>query len=73
MFSPHDTSTIHRNAHERIDRLHREAWVETSLSSLHTSYRVRIASVVRRIATWIEPRRPTVRVSALHRPQFESD
>lgn len=73
MFSPHDTSSIHRNAHERIDRLHREARVASSLPSLHTSYRMRIASVVRRIASWIEPRRPAVRVTALHRPQFESD
>jgi hypothetical protein len=40
---------------------------------LHTSYRTRIASVVRRIATWIEPQRPVVRVSALQRPQYGSD
>jgi hypothetical protein len=73
MFSPHDTSSIHRNAHERIDRLHHEARVASSLPSLHTSYRTRIASVVRRIATWIEPQRPVVRVSVLQRPQFESD
>jgi len=73
MFPLHDTSSIQRNAHERIDRLHREAWVETDLSSLRTSYRLRLASIVRRIATWIEPRRPAVRVSTLHRPQFESD
>ena len=73
MFSPHDTSAIHRNAHERIDRLHHEARVETSLSSLQTSYRIRIASVVRRIATWIEPQRADVRVSALHRPRYGSD
>ena len=69
MFSPHDTSAIHRNAHERIDRLHHEARVASSLPSLHTSYRIRIASVVRRIATWIEPQRGAVRVSALQRPQ----
>ncbi len=73
MFSPHDTSAIHRNAHERIDRLHREARVASSLPSLHTSYRMRIAGVVRRIATWIEPRRPAVRVAALQRPQYGSD
>jgi len=73
MFSPHDTSSIHRNAHERIDRLHREASVATSLSSLRASYRTRIAGVVRRIATWIEPRRPGVRVHAVRRPQYGSD
>jgi hypothetical protein len=73
MFSLHDTSAIHRNAHDRIDHLHREAWVATSLSSLRTSYRIRIASIVRRVATWIEPRRPVVRVPALQRPQYGSD
>ena len=73
MFSPHDTSAIARNAHAHIDRLHHEARVETSLSSLQTSSRIRIASVLRRIATWIEPHQVTVRVSALHRPQYGSD
>jgi len=73
MFSPNDTSAIARNAHERIDRLHHEARVETSLSSLQTSSRIRIASVLRRIATWIEPHRAAVRTSALHRPQYGSD
>jgi len=73
MFPLHDTSSIQRNAHERIDRLHREAWVETSLSSLRTSARIRIASIVRRIATWIEPRRPSVRVSAVQQPQYGLD
>ncbi|TVR95620.1 MAG: hypothetical protein EA416_01715 [Trueperaceae bacterium] len=73
MFSPNDTSAIARNAHVRIERLHHEARVETSLSSLQTSSRIRIASVLRRIATWIEPRQATVRVSALHRPQYGSD
>ncbi len=73
MLSPHDTSAITRNAHARIDRLHHEARVETSLSSLQTSSRIRIASVLRRIATWIEPHQATVRVSALHRPHYGSD
>ena len=73
MLSPHDTSAITRNAHARIDRLHHEARVETSLSSLQTSSRIRIASVLRRIATWIEPHQASVRVSALHRPRDGSD
>jgi len=63
MFSPHDTSAIH--VHERIDRLHHDARVASSLSSLDTSYRIRIASVVRRLSTWIEPQRAAVRVSAI--------
>jgi hypothetical protein len=73
MFSPHDTSSIHRNAHERIECLHREARVASNLPSLHTSYRMRIASVVRRIATWIEPRRGAVRAPAQQRPQYGTD
>lgn len=73
MFSLHDTGAITRNAHARIDRLHHEARVETGLSSLSTSSRFRIASVLRRIAAWIEPHRASVRVSALHRPQYGSD
>ena len=73
MFSPHDMTAIHRNAHERIDRLHREARVASSLPSLTTSYRIRMVSIVLRIATWIEPRRAAVRVSALQRPQYGSD
>ncbi len=63
MFSPHETSAIH--VHERIDRLHHEARVASSLSLLDTSYRIRIASVVRRISIWIEPQRAAVRVSTL--------
>jgi len=73
MFSPHDTSAIHRNAHERIDGLHHEARVASSLLSLDAALRIRIAGVVRRIATRIEPQRAAVRVTALHRPQYGSD
>ena len=73
MFSPHDTNAIARNAHERIDRLHHEARVESSLAALHTSSRIRIAGVVRRIAAWIEPQPAAGRVAALHRPQYGSD
>lgn len=73
MFSPHDTNAIQRNAHDYVDRLHHEAQIESSLTSLHTSYRFRIASLVRRVAAWIEPQRAAVRVSALHRPQYGSD
>lgn len=75
MFSPNDTNAIQRNAHERVGRLHHEARIESSLASLHPSYRIRIriASVVRRIAAWIEPQRVAAQVSALQRPQYGSD
>lgn len=73
MFSLHDTNAIARNAHERMDRLHSEARVESSLTVLHTSSRIRIAGVVSRIAAWIEPQPAAGRVAALHRPRHGSD
>ncbi len=73
MLSLHDTSAIARNAHDRIDRLHHEARIVTGPASLKTSTRIRIASIVRGIAAWIEPQPAAVRVAALHRPQYGSD
>jgi hypothetical protein len=73
MFSLHATGAITRNAHTRIERLHHEARVETSLSSPYASSRFRVASVLRRIAAWNEPHRATVRAATLHRPPYGSD
>ena len=73
MFSLQNMDAIGQIAHERIDRLHHEARVASSLSSLRASFRIRIASVLRRMATWIEPHRAVVRVSGLHGPQYGSD
>ena len=73
MFSLHDTNAIARDAHARIDHLHHVARVESSLSSLHASFRIRIriANVARRIATWIEPHQATGRVFAVHQPRSD--
>jgi len=75
MFSLHNTNAIEQIAHERVDRLHHEARVASSLSSLHASFRIRIriANVARCIAAWIEPQPAAVCISALQRPQYGSD
>lgn len=73
MFSLHDTSSIRRNAHEHLARLQREARIARNAGSTHTSSRVLVAGVIRRIATWIERWRPAVRGFAGQRPRYGSD
>lgn len=51
MFFPDE---IHRNAHHRIERFHREAKERVGLPSS----RHRIAEALRSAAVWIEPRGP---------------
>ncbi len=46
---------IRRTSSERIASFHREARVQ----ALRPSYRIRLASAFRRIATWIEPEQTT--------------